>query len=136
MNLREQMGTNYYAKIDRNDGYDLVHLGKACYKLRFAFRWNPECYKDFKGFKEFVESRLVINQFGRSVDPDFIIESVRDKQGESSIAKEYQKAGKRDLVHIVKESDKGKLVAEHHFIDEEFGIEVVRLTYGPSNRKK
>ena len=122
MDLEERMGTNYYAKIDRQEGYDLVHLGKACYQLRFAFRYQPEYYEDYEGFQEFVKSNQIINHFGRSVHPDFVVESVRDKQGEASIAAAYRKVGKGDLVRAIKEYDNDKLVAEHHFIDEDFGV--------------
>ena len=128
MNLKERIGTNYYAKIEREDGYDLVHLGKACYELRFAFRWNPKYYEDFEGFKKFVNNHSIINHFGRSVDPKFLIESIiMKKHKEASIANAYQKVGKRDLVHITKEAyedtfTKNKFIAEHHFVNEDFGI--------------
>lgn len=129
MNLEESVGTNYYAKIDRNDGYKLGHLGKACYKLRFAFRWNPEYYKDFEGFMKFVKNKIIINHFGRLIDTEFLIKQlINGKQGEASIAEAYKKIGKRNLVRVVKEYKKNKFVAEHHFIDEDFGIEVSTLS--------
>jgi len=123
MNLKELTGTNYYAKVERKSGYDLVHLGKTCYKLRFAFRWNPEHYIDFNGFDKFVNRHSIINHFGRPVNPEFLIKTIiREKYKEASIADAYQKAGKGDLVHIVKEIYENVLY-EHHFIDEDLGVE-------------
>jgi len=127
MNLKEREGTNYYAKIDRVGGHDLVHLGKACYKLRFAFRRNPEYFEDFEEFEKFVKNHSIINHFGRSVDPDFFIKFVREKQQEASITDTFRKIGKGNLVRIVKEFNAGKLVADHHFVDEDFGVAVYNI---------
>ncbi len=115
------MGTNYYANIGTIDEPKLVHLGKTAYGIRFAFRWNPDHYTDYEGFTNFVLSYPVSNHFGNPVDSKhFVEEIVPYKMDEPPIAPAYRKAGKGELVHVVKEVKESKIVGEHHFVDEDF----------------
>lgn len=122
------MGTNFFVNVGTKNEPKLVHLGKAAYGIRFAFRWNPDHYTDYEGFKKFVMPHQVYNHFGNPVDSEYFInEIVPSKMDEPPIAPAYRKAGKEDFVHVVKELKESKIVGEHHFVDEDFGVDVSGL---------
>lgn len=128
MDLKSMVGTNYYANIGTENEPKLIHIGKIAYGFRSAFRWNPEYYKDYEDFKKFVMSHQIYNHFGNPVYSEYFIKTmIRLKAKEPPIAPVFKKVGKGDLVHVMKEFEEGKVVAEHHFVDEDFGDDVSGL---------
>jgi len=140
MDLKSLQGTNYYVLLkeggdsEESQESKLIHIGKAMYGYRFAYRWNEEYFKDFQDYEEFeriIKKNKIYTHFGRPVSPDFLTDLIKEKHSQTPLKPIYEKAGKGDLIHPLPETinEKGKNgTLSHHFIDEDFGFPVSEIT--------
>lgn len=84
------MGTNYYAVKKKPriiKVYDKIHLGKSSIGWRFAFQGQPEYYKNYKEFENFILNNKefdIIDEYGHKIEPKELLELIAEKQKENN----------------------------------------------------
>jgi hypothetical protein len=136
MNLKTKAGTDYYVNLEENEVFRLIHIGKSSYHLRFAFHWQPDHYKTFESFQLFLQAHQIYNHFGHRVDSGFLLSAIQSKRDDPSIIHECKKAGGKKKMHLIKEKKKNKAIAEHHFIDENFGMDTDNVSINIKHEQK
>jgi hypothetical protein len=127
MDVKSLTGTDYYLMIKEGNKHKLRHIGKASYGYRFMLRWNPDLYKDYDAFLDTIKENKIYNQFGRRVDPEFLIDFINDKVAQKPVKPYFDEIGEGHLIHILEETKDNKLIAGHPFIDKDFGFPASKI---------
>jgi len=85
------MSTNYYAVTEEDeDYYEGLHLGKRSHGWVFQLKWHDwtdmysdtdspnHPYRNFDEFQEFVEGKVVKNEYGEVLESKYFIRMVED----------------------------------------------------------
>ncbi len=121
INLESRPGTNYYINLGSRKDPWLIHIGKASYGIRYVIRCNPDHYKDFADYAEFIKSFWLYNEFGNPVDSNYFLSILPQKPDTASVVQMFKKAGKQNLVSTMSQyNDKGNLVAQYDCVNMDF----------------
>lgn len=95
------MGTNYYAKINKCKecgNSEQIHLGKSSVGWTFSFQYNGgKYYKNIKQMKEWLKDKVIIDEYGGSIDSKKFFSMVEKKQKENKKHAESYKS-KSDFI--------------------------------------
>jgi len=84
------MGTNYYAVKKKPriiKVYDSIHLGKSSVGLKFNFQRQPEYYKNYEEFEDFILNNKdfdIQDEYGHIIKPKELLELIKEKQKENN----------------------------------------------------
>jgi len=87
------MGTNYYTKIKecKHCGrFEEIHLGKSSAGWKFCFNLNGgKYYKNYEELKEFLQDKVIKDEYGKVVSFETFIKLIKNKQSEKNDQNDY-----------------------------------------------